>query len=807
MNKHKITNALMPGVMLHGTSYNYRIERVLGQGSFGITYLASVKMIGALGSIDANLYVAIKEFFMREINGREDSAVTSGNKQGLYRDYQKKFVREAQNLAKLQHPHIIKVVESFEENNTVYYSMEYISGGSLDEMITENDGLSQSQVLEYTRQIGAALSFMHASGMLHLDLKPSNVMLKEGKVVLIDFGLSKQYDRNGEPESSTKVGGGTPGYAPIEQSNYRDGKGFPVTMDVYALGATMFKMLTGKRPPEASDILNEGFPVEELERHGARGHLRDVVRKAMSPLRKDRYQSIDELLADCGETDSEGTEVDVVAASQVNYGTYKKVVVEAEYGTRRIIEVPVKNPIRMPDSGIYIKLWKNDNRGVSKIVWLNERICNTVFTYLDGKKVCDEDFAGGIDEDVKSYLLKNGFLASEHWERQETTSSIDDDFGYEVVIDFAYEDGTNFVRRVAHAHPDFHALLLQAVEGLLRTTSLAGMVYSSTSEKAVTTKIKSSQRNVSSSESFDTKEEEIKMVIRPDTSAIVIDYQPQSPYWKGAYSVNITRSAISIYTNLERNFPFSEKQFRKVITDLKRGNFRVRKTEVPFIQWEYSESPTSITISLLTEDGCYAKYWLKSIARHNYGNLVGDADELNEYIQSIVPGLKEYLEEEDAEYSQPPLSPQPEDPPTVRYNWWAPLLILFLGIFFMANISPYCLQGHIDYYDVNSGSLRNSYEVMSRPQGRIDYHDLDGDGAFLAWAYGVLLLVVAGYLWKQRNDILPTRWKLMRNITLILFVANTSMLVIWNHSLTFAYLVLSCGLLLITSFMFAFNRK
>lgn len=91
---------------------------------------------------------------------------------------------------------------------------------------------------------------MHSNKMLHLDLKPKNIMLdKDGKSYLIDFGLSKQYTETGEPESSTKVGAGTPGHAPIEQANYREGKGFPVTMDIYALGATMFKMLTGQRPP------------------------------------------------------------------------------------------------------------------------------------------------------------------------------------------------------------------------------------------------------------------------------------------------------------------------------------------------------------------------------------------------------------------------------------------------------------------------------------------------------------------------------------------------------------------------------
>lgn len=314
----ELMSALVSGTILHGSSYNYRIERVLGQGSFGITYLASVKMTGALGSIDANIYVAIKEFFMREINGREDSIVTMGSKQGIYLDYRKKFVREAQNLARLQHPNIIKVIESFEENNTVYYSMEYIDGGSLDSLINQKQGLPQEQVLEYLRQIGGALAFMHKSGMLHLDLKPSNIMLKGGKAVLIDFGLSKQYDSNGEPESSTRVGGGTPGYAPIEQANYKDRKEFPVTMDVYALGATMFKMLTGKRPPEASDILNDGFPETELENHQVESPLREILIKAMSPLRKNRYQSVDELLAACdGNSETTVVNVEIVSHNDV----------------------------------------------------------------------------------------------------------------------------------------------------------------------------------------------------------------------------------------------------------------------------------------------------------------------------------------------------------------------------------------------------------------------------------------------------------------------------------------------------------
>lgn len=321
MEVNNFDNSLQTGTVLKGTSYSYRIERTLGQGSFGITYLASVKITGALGAIDANIKVAIKEFFMKDINGRSDTTVTSGSKGGLYDEYKHKFTREALNLSKLQHPNIIKVIESFEANNTFYYVMEYIGGGSLDKYIAEHNGLKEDEAIRIIKQIGSALSFMHKNKMLHLDVKPSNIMMKEsGDVVLIDFGLSKQYDEKGEPESSTKVGAGTPGYAPLEQANYREGKGFPVTMDVYALGATLFKMLTGVRPPEASDILNDGFPLYELQERNISERLSASIAKAMAPTKKDRYSSVKNFV---NSFEEEGTVIDVeVATENVSHKEY-----------------------------------------------------------------------------------------------------------------------------------------------------------------------------------------------------------------------------------------------------------------------------------------------------------------------------------------------------------------------------------------------------------------------------------------------------------------------------------------------------
>ena len=293
------SNTLSQGYVLKSKLYNYRIEKVLGQGAFGITYLARIELQGGLGSLESSIHVTIKEFFMKEICGREGTSVTSSasSKGGLFYEYKEKFAREAKNLSKLKHPNIVNVMEFFEANNTCYYVMEYLSGGDLDSLIERRGRLSEADTLRYTRQIAEALSFMHGNKMLHLDLKPKNVMLNaDGDAILIDFGLSKQYDKSGEPESSTTVGRGTPGYAPLEQANYQDGHGFPVTMDVYALGATMYKMLTGKRAPEASVILNEGFPRETMQSQGISSQIIDLVNKAMNPLKKDRYQQVSQLL-------------------------------------------------------------------------------------------------------------------------------------------------------------------------------------------------------------------------------------------------------------------------------------------------------------------------------------------------------------------------------------------------------------------------------------------------------------------------------------------------------------------------------
>lgn len=287
--------ALPANTILHGKSYNYCIEKAIGSGTFGITYVAKVRLKGTLGELQTDTTVAIKEFFMRDFNGRIGTDVLSGSNSDIYRNYRKDFLREANNLAKCKHPNIVKVLEAFEENNTAYFSMEYIDGENLNDYILNKGQLTEREALRIIVQIGDALSLMHDNKMLHLDIKPLNVMLrKNGDAVLIDFGLSKQFNNNGEPESSTRIGAGTVGYAPLEQGNYKKDDGFSPTLDIYALGATLFKELTGTTPPDASSIFNDGFPEQKMKEMDIRPETITLVSWAMEPMRRKRPQNITE---------------------------------------------------------------------------------------------------------------------------------------------------------------------------------------------------------------------------------------------------------------------------------------------------------------------------------------------------------------------------------------------------------------------------------------------------------------------------------------------------------------------------------
>ena len=291
------------GAKLHSPKRTYTIEKVLGQGGFGITYNVSANL--KVDNVTIRTHFAIKEFFMSEACERDEhnSICYSSPVKDKVEESRKDFLAEAQRLNKisLEHPNIIHVNEVFEANNTVYYVMEYLDGGSLRNYVRQHGALSEHDALEMMKPIFKAVDFLHQNRMTHLDIKPDNIMLKRdadsGKIipVLIDFGLSKHYDKNGKPTSTLRVSGCSDGYAPMEQ--YVGIYSFTPQADVYALAATLYKMVTGVTPPVSIEVQDEGLPLAPLNAKNVSSATTTAIVNAMKS-RPQRTQNIGAFLAD-----------------------------------------------------------------------------------------------------------------------------------------------------------------------------------------------------------------------------------------------------------------------------------------------------------------------------------------------------------------------------------------------------------------------------------------------------------------------------------------------------------------------------
>jgi serine/threonine protein kinase len=260
-------HALPKGLELQG----YRIERVLGAGGFGITYLATEAMIGRA--------VAIKEFLPGSIAARAADSVTVhplvAADAETFRWGLKRFRNEARTLVSFHHPNIVQVYRFFEANGTAYLVMAYEKGASLAEVLKAQRTLAAAEISALLHPLLDGIARVHAAGFLHRDIKPANIIVREdGGPALIDFGAARQSFGEKSQSSRAIV---SPGYAPFEQYTSSTEQG-PWT-DLYALGATLYCCVAGTRPVEAPDRV-AGAPMRPAA-EVARGHYEPSLLEAI----------------------------------------------------------------------------------------------------------------------------------------------------------------------------------------------------------------------------------------------------------------------------------------------------------------------------------------------------------------------------------------------------------------------------------------------------------------------------------------------------------------------------------------------
>ena len=241
MPSQELRNSLKSNHRLHW----YLIDKVLGQGGFGITYLAH----------DPNLdqFVAVKEYLPMELAVRDsDNSVYPASEANgeRYRWGLERFIAEARTLARFKHPAIVRVLSVFEENNTAYMVMEYERGDSFQQVIDQRKQFSEQELLQILAPLLDGLELIHQHGFIHRDIKPANIYIRrDGSPVLLDFGSARQA-LGEQTKSLTSIV--SPGYAPFEQYYSKSDKQGPWT-DIYSLAATMYRAITGLMPMDAID--------------------------------------------------------------------------------------------------------------------------------------------------------------------------------------------------------------------------------------------------------------------------------------------------------------------------------------------------------------------------------------------------------------------------------------------------------------------------------------------------------------------------------------------------------------------------
>ncbi len=279
------SSALPAGLVLN----EYRIDKVLGVGGFGLTYLATDENL--------KLPVALKEYLPADVSVRRSdySVHPAGENERETFDWGlTRFLDEARTLAAFRHPNIVRVMRFFQANNTAYMVMEYLQGASLSDWIKPRRPINQAAMVKLVAPLVEGLSVIHRAGYLHRDIKPGNIYMREdGNPVLLDFGSARM--QSGNKELTAVV---SPGYAPLEQYSESSNQG--AWSDLYAMGGVMYWMVTGVKPVDATARVRNDpqIPARQAENAGLySADFLDAIDWALNPDERLRPQSAAEFLS------------------------------------------------------------------------------------------------------------------------------------------------------------------------------------------------------------------------------------------------------------------------------------------------------------------------------------------------------------------------------------------------------------------------------------------------------------------------------------------------------------------------------
>jgi serine/threonine protein kinase len=278
---------LPPGTTLQERKYT--IEKIIGTGGFGITYYARHNVFGH--------HFAVKEFFVSGYCVRHTQNMTvipQGMDKMQYENYLSKFIEEAQILARLDHPNIVKVADIFKERNTAFMVMPFLEGLNLQQTVEQCGQLDYERTVNYIAQIAEAAGYIHRQNILHRDIKPDNIIITpEDRAILIDFGSAREFVQ-GRTQSHTSIL--TRGYAPLEQYSARSHKG--AFSDIYSMGAVFYFALTGVKPTDAATRTLENMPDPQAFVPSIPDAANRTIIKALQLKSELRHQSVEEFMDD-----------------------------------------------------------------------------------------------------------------------------------------------------------------------------------------------------------------------------------------------------------------------------------------------------------------------------------------------------------------------------------------------------------------------------------------------------------------------------------------------------------------------------